>query len=367
MCRQQRLYGAPSLPGYLLWLLSSNLELPGVVPRSDPFLSFSSTMLPGVESRPSILVLYQLLWQRCCLSTGELFPSSTQGWGAEVPLSPFHLVITLVPECPECSPLCHSSLLASLWLQLLHCPRNSYLLPPSRVTMSGSPSTFHLPQSILSTTLLCQSATSELPLPLQNMDERDLKPCRDLSVLSRNVEYRLSLNCSYFFLSTTHLDVITSHLSNELRSNLIRLVSEDPSDSTFSPGAPNYVWEDEQEGFITRHLDCLHGTQGMGTSVSPCLSGVQAWWTYLYPLEFLLILSQASREVLHTKLFRVVDHRNMNHGERKGIGWQLPRSNSMGRSVLDSPTRLLLQAEPGEAGEIKDHRVVRKDAVQLGM
>lgn len=135
------------------------------------------------------------------------------------------------------------------------------------------------------------------------MDGRDIKSCRDLSLLSRNVEYRLSLNCSYFFLSTTHLDVIISHLSNELRSNLIRRVSEDLRDSTCSPGAPNHVWEDEREGFITRHLDCMHGAQGMGTSVSPCLSGVQAWWT---PLVFLPTLSHAPREVLHTKLFRVV-------------------------------------------------------------
>lgn len=135
----------------LAWLSSFASEFKPGAPRTSskirPFSLLLKHMLSGVESRLSILVLYQLLWERCCLSTGELFPSSPQGWCTEVPLSPFHLVITLIPECPECSPLCHSPLLASLWLQLSHCPTNSYLLPLSRVTMSSSPSTFHNPSS----------------------------------------------------------------------------------------------------------------------------------------------------------------------------------------------------------------------------
>lgn len=57
----------------------------------------------------------------------------------------------------------------------------------------------------------------------------------------------------------------------------------------------------------------------------------------------------------------------MKHRERKGMGWHLPRRNSMGRSALDSPARLPLQAESGEAGEIEDHHAVREDVVQLGM
>lgn len=274
MCRQQRLYGVPSLPDYLLLLLDSNLELPGVVPRSDPFLSFSSTMGCSLGWRASFHFL-------CSMSSSgsiavfpleNCFPHHLRAgvlrshglpFILSLPWSPSVLSVRRFVIVLSLSVSGSSSCTARGILTSFPCPE--------------SPCLVHLPPSVIHSLHDFRMSTnhSELPLPLQNMDGRDVKPCRDLSVLSRNVEYRLSLNCSCFFLSTTHLDVIIFHLSNELRSNLIRLVSENPRDSTCSPRALLPIMygkmnkRDSSQGIWTVYMA---GTQGMALDKGEPLS-----------------------------------------------------------------------------------------------
>lgn len=119
-----------------------------------------------------------------------------------------------------------------------------------------------------------------------------------------------------------------------------------------------------QEG----HLDCLHGTQGMDISVSPCLSGVEGNSSMVNVSLFfgiLSILSQASREVLYKKLFMVVKPQKHKAQEKKRNG---PGTFFWGTAWAGQPwtiSRIALAVESGQAGEIECHRVVRKDAVQL--
>lgn len=82
---------------------------------------------------------------------------------------------------------------------------------------------------------------------------------------------------------------------------------------------------------------------------------------YLYPLGFLPTLSHTSREVLHTKLYRVVGPQKHEEQGKERNGLAPSSEECHGQCSQIAPP-----AEPGEAGEIEDHRVVRKRCCAVG-
>lgn len=102
--------------------------------------------------------------------------------------SPWSLCIQSVHHMP-----CHS--LESLTL-VLTLPVE--FLPPSLFLSHHVWFISHFSQSTVSITSASLSTSSECSFHLlQNMDGRDVKPCSDLRAISRNLEYRLHISCSY--------------------------------------------------------------------------------------------------------------------------------------------------------------------------